>query len=148
MRNMCAVQMPRPLTATSSAIDLLVGELVQALELELAGDHVLGERAQEADLRAREAGGGAQLFGVVGEDLLRRRRAVVEARGQPAVDRARRQHRELLAGDRAHERAVVVVAVGAAVARIAERADRVDQRREHRVRARRCARPARRRHRA
>jgi hypothetical protein len=35
---------------------------------------VLRERAQVDDLRAREAGGDAQLVGIVGQDLLRRRR--------------------------------------------------------------------------
>ena len=65
-----------PLTAVSSAMTSLVGELVQALELEFAAEDVLGQGAQEADLGAREPRRGPQLFGVVGEDLLGGRRAV------------------------------------------------------------------------
>ena len=94
---------------------------------------MLGERAQEADLRAGKAGRGAQLFGVVGEDLLRRGRALVEASGEPPVDSARRAYRQLLSDDRADERAVVVLAVGPARARVRERSGGVDQRREDRV---------------
>ena len=75
IRNICARPQAETLDGDELGDHLLVGQLVQALELELAGEHVLGERAQEADLRAREARGGAQLFGLVGEDLLRRRRA-------------------------------------------------------------------------
>ena len=90
--------------------DLLVGELLEAVELELAGEHVLGQRAQEGRLGAREADGDAQLLGLVGQDLLRRRRVAAEALEQAPVDRARRVHRELLADDRAHERGVDVAA--------------------------------------
>ena len=48
----------------------VVVELVQALELQLARERVLGERSEVADLRARQSRGGAQLFGLVLEDLL------------------------------------------------------------------------------
>jgi hypothetical protein len=84
---------------------------------------VLGERAQVADLRARQARRGAQLFGIVGEDLLRCRRAAVEAVGEAFVDRACRAHRQLLAGDRPHERAIVVIALRTTLARVGQRAD-------------------------
>jgi hypothetical protein len=90
---------------------VLVAQLVQELELELAREHVLGQRAQVPDLRPREASRRAQLLGIVVQDLPRRRCAPAEALRQAPVDRARRQHRQLLACDRAHQRAVVVVAV-------------------------------------
>ena len=106
IRNMCAVHSPMPLTAVSSRDHLVVGQLGEAVELELAVEHVLGERAQVATLAREKPARDAQLVGVLGEDLLRRRRAAVEAREQLAPDRARGEHRELLAGDRAHERAV------------------------------------------
>ena len=94
---------------------------------------MLGEGAQVADLRAREPGGGTQLFGLVVEDLLWGRRAPAEAGGQAHVDRARGKHRELLAGDRAHERAVVIVRVRAPVADVWQRPAPLDQGREDRV---------------
>ena len=50
---MCAVHSPMPLTATSSRDDLLVGQLVERVDLQLAGEHVLGQRAQRDDF-ARE----------------------------------------------------------------------------------------------
>ena len=81
-------------------------------------------------------GRGAQLLGIVGQDLLRRRGAPAEALVQPREDAARGQHRQLLADDRAHERAVVVGRGPAAVGRVAEHArpDPVDDRGHHRVR--------------
>jgi hypothetical protein len=91
---------------------------------------VLGERAQERDLRAREPGGGAQGLGVGREQLLGRRLASVEVLEQPAVDRPRGLDGELLADDRAQERPVVRAA-GPAVA--AGRADLAEQAREDRV---------------
>ena len=113
---------------------LLVGQLVQALQLEFPGEGVLGQRAQVADLRAREARGGAQLFGLIREDLLGRRGAPLEALGQAQEDAAGGLRRELLADDRADQGAVVVG--GAPLAGVAEfGADRVDHSREHRVRA-------------
>ena len=63
-----------PLTAVSSRDQLVVGERRDVVEIELARDDVLGQRAQEADLRARQADRRAQLLGVVGEDLLGRGR--------------------------------------------------------------------------
>ena len=47
IRNMCALHSPMPLTATSSAITSSSESSLQAVELELAGEHVLGQRAQE-----------------------------------------------------------------------------------------------------
>src|SRR5207247_679864 len=61
----------------------LVGQSVQPRQFELAGEGVLGERAQVGDLGPREAGSRAQLFGLLAEDLLRRRRTAAEALGQP-----------------------------------------------------------------
>src|SRR3954471_9463542 len=113
------------------ADDLLVGELGEAVELELAGEHVLGERAQVGDLRPREARGGAQRLRVVREDLLRGRRAAVEAVGQAPPDRPCREHGELLAGDRAHERAVEVLRPPARVALGRQRAAVVVDQRRH-----------------
>src|SRR4051794_29402755 len=58
-----------------------------------------------------------------------------EERDEPGVDRARRDHGQLLADDRAHEGAVVVA--GRGPGRIAPRLGRpllVEQAREHRVR--------------
>jgi hypothetical protein len=49
---------------------------------------VLGQRPQVRGLGAREPGGGAQLVGVLGEDLLRCRLAAVVPREQALVDRA------------------------------------------------------------
>jgi hypothetical protein len=65
--------LPDPLDGRQLGDDLLVRELVQTLELELAAQDVLGQRAQEADLGAREPGRRTELLGVVIEDLLRRR---------------------------------------------------------------------------
>ena len=138
---MCAVHAPSPLTATSSAITCSSERSSSRSSSSSPETHVLGQRAQEAHLRARQSGGGAQLFGIVGEDLRGRRRAPAEALGQPAVDRPRGRHRQLLADDRAHERAIVIVAVRAAIARVAERADGIDQTRRARGRRRAGARP-------
>ena len=90
---------------------------------------MLGQRAQEGRLRAREADGDAQLVGLVGQDLLRRGRPAVEALEQAPVDRARRAHRELLADDRAHERGVGLAARRSRLGYPAL----VEQPREHRV---------------
>ena len=73
-----------PLTATSSAITCSSGSSLEPLELERPVEHVLGERAQKADLGAAEACGGAELLGIVGEHLLGRGRAAAEAVGQAA----------------------------------------------------------------
>ena len=69
---MCAVQVAKPLDRDELCDHLLVVELVQVVELELAGEDVLGERSQVAHLRARQPGRRAQLLGVLREDLLRR----------------------------------------------------------------------------
>jgi hypothetical protein len=53
---------------------LLVGELVEPVDLQGTAGDVLGERAQVPDLGVREPGGDAQRLGVVVEDLLGRRR--------------------------------------------------------------------------
>ena len=96
-----------PLDRVSSRITSSSGSSLSRSSSSSPDEHVLGERAQVGDLRAREAAGGAQLLGVVGEDLLRRRRLAVEALAAArAVDRRGRLHRQLLAGDPAHERAV------------------------------------------
>ena len=84
--------------------DLVVGQVVEALELELAGDHVLGERAQERRLRPREPGREAHLVGVGREDLLGRGRVAAEVLEQPAVDR-RARRRPRAAGRRSSARA-------------------------------------------
>src|SRR5215212_5444330 len=47
------------------ADDLLVGQLGEPVELQLAGDDALGQGAEVGDLRAREPGGRAQLLRVV-----------------------------------------------------------------------------------
>ena len=67
---MWALQMPMPLTAVSSAITSSSGSASSSLELERAVEHVLGQRAQERHLGVGEAGGGAQLLGIVGQHLL------------------------------------------------------------------------------
>ncbi len=82
IRNMSTVQRPRPLTASSCARDLLVGQRGEAIELELPTLHPLGEIAQVGDLRAREAGR-AQRVGLDGEQLGRRRHAAAEEVDQP-----------------------------------------------------------------
>ena len=61
---------------------LLVGQPAELVQLERAVEHVLGQRAQEADLGARQPGRRAQLVGVVGQDLLGRWRAAAEAIGE------------------------------------------------------------------
>ncbi len=105
----------------------------EPVELELACQHVLGERAQEAHLRSRQAGRRAQLFGIVREDLLRGGRAAAEPLGQPQVDRARGLGRQLLADDRAHERPVGILrATGAGIAERVN-SDLVDHRAHDRI---------------
>ena len=84
IRNMSAVHRPRPLTATSSAATSSSGISSSRSSSSSPADDVLGERAQVARLRSRQAGRGAQLVGVVGEDLRRRRRAAAEARRSAA----------------------------------------------------------------
>ena len=71
-----------PFTAASSAIDLLVGQLVEPLELELAATDVLGERAQVADLRAREARAARSSSGSSARISCGRGRAAAEALGR------------------------------------------------------------------
>ncbi len=123
-------------TLQEVADHLVVGQLGEPLELELPGQHMLGQRAQVDDLGAREARRGAQRLGVLVEDLLWRRDAPVEVGEQLGPDRPRREHGELLAGDRAHERAVEVGRAPAAVALLGQRAaEVVDQRRHDRVTA-------------
>src|SRR3954469_3751113 len=123
-----------PLDGGQLADDLLVGQLREAVELELALEDVLGQGAQVGDLRAREARGCPQLLGGVGEDLLGRRRAAVEALREAPPDRAGGEHGELLARDRAHERAVEVLGTAAGVGLERERAAvPVDQRRHDRI---------------
>jgi hypothetical protein len=113
---------------------LAVRQVVEPVELDLAGQDVLRQRSQVGDLGAREPARRAQRLGVVGEDLLRRRRAAAEALEQPAPDRGRRLDRELLARDRAHERRVALLGAAAAVAVGRQRAaEVVDQARHHRV---------------
>ena len=84
---MWAVQTPESLDRDQLGDHLVVGQAAELVELQRAVEHVLGQRAQEADLGAGEAGGGAQLLGIVGQHLLRGRRAAAEALGQPPVDR-------------------------------------------------------------
>ena len=87
---------------------LLVGQLLQARELQLSGQDVLGEAAQRGGLGVREPGGRAQRIGVVGEDLLRRGGAAAEALEQAAVDGLGGPDGELLPGDRAQQRRIDV----------------------------------------
>ena len=86
---------------------LLVRQLRDVVEVELAVLDVLGQVAQVGDLGAREARR-AQELGVGGHDLGGRGRAPLEQAGQPLVDRARGLGGELLADDRAQQRAVGV----------------------------------------
>ena len=121
---------------------LLVVELVQPLELELAGEHVLGERAQvarpsrvraprrRAALRARRRGSPAASAG----DRRSARSAVRRSRGRPAPRAAGR--RSCAPARRSGPRLVGRPSRG-----VAEQfADRGDQLRHDGVGARRCAR--------
>ncbi len=103
---------------------LIVGQRFQALKLERAVDHVLGQRAQVDDLRAAEARRNSQRVRIIRKHLRRRRSAAAEALGQAAVDRPRGLRRELLADDRAHEGSVMVIR--APGARVAEAVDSVE----------------------
>ena len=87
---------------------LLVRLGLERGELQLAGEDVLGQRAQRDGLGVREPGRDPQRVRVVGEDLLRRRRAAAEALEQAPVDRLGGPDGELLAGDRAQQRAIDV----------------------------------------
>jgi hypothetical protein len=92
---------------------------------------VLGQRAQEHHLRARQPDRRAQRLRVLVEQLLGQRRPVVEQGGQPAVDRPRRRDAQLLADYRTDERAVVVVrGRPRRIAAKRGRADLVDQARQ------------------
>ena len=117
------VDAPRaePLTVESSAITSSSESSSRRSSSSSPVDDVLGQRAQVRDLGVREPGGRAQLLGIVGQHLLRRRRAPAEAVGQAPVDRARGLGRQLLADDRAHERAVLVGAPARAPWRGADR---------------------------
>src|SRR5213593_4472210 len=84
---------------------LVIRQLVELLELELTRDHVLGERAQVAHLRARQPRRAHDLRISV-EKLLWCWSAAAELVGQSRVDRARGLRRELLPDDRAQQRAV------------------------------------------
>ena len=113
---MCADHSPMPFTAVSSRISSSSGSVETWSRSSSPDCDVLGERAQEAHLRAREPDRGAQLLGVVVEDLLRRRRPAAEALEHPAPHDARDGRRQLLADDRPDQRGVVVaVAVGVAL---------------------------------
>ena len=95
--------------------NLLVRDLLDVVEPERAGLEPLREVAQEHDLRAREPGRGAELLGIVGEDLRRGGRPAAVAVGQAPVDASRRRDRELLPDDRPQQGAVVIVRRAAAV---------------------------------
>ena len=91
---------------------------------------------QAAHIAAKtNAGGGAQLFGIVVEQLPRRRRAPVKACLQLRVHASRDRDRQLLSDDRADERAVMVGRGTAAIARMTEhaRTDAADDRGHHGV---------------
>ena len=77
--------------------DRVVVELVEAVQLQLAAEHVLGEGAQVGGLGAGQPRGLAQGVGVGVEHLRRRGRRLVEEREQAAVDGAGRLGGELLA---------------------------------------------------
>ena len=119
---MCAVHRPRPLTATSSAITssspARPGARARARrEITCsASERRKPTFARDSPAAARSSSGSSARIssGVGGRSA--------EARGQAPVDRARGEHRQLLADDRAHERAVVVVAVGTSLARVRQRA--------------------------
>ena len=106
-----------PLTATSSAVTCSSESSFSFASSSEPSSDVLRQRAQEAHLRVRQAGRRAHLLGVGRQHLVRRRRVAAEVGEEPLVDRARRLGRELLADDRAHERAVVVVRVAGRAAR-------------------------------
>jgi hypothetical protein len=68
------------LDSDEDLVDLLVGELRQVVDRQLAVDDVLRQVAQVGRLRSRQPDG-AELFGVGRDDLLRRGRlAAVEVR--------------------------------------------------------------------
>ena len=115
---------------------LLVGELVEPIQLELAGDHMGGEVAQVLDLAAREARSAQRLLLGL-QQLLGGRRPAAEDVEHAQVDGARRFGRELLADDRPQQRPVGVLrallAAPCQPRRQVDLADPLDQRRHHRV---------------
>jgi hypothetical protein len=94
---------------------------------------VLGERPQRRDLGARQPGRRAQLVRVVGQQLLRRGRPAAEALGQPPVDGPGGLDGQLLAGDRAQQRAVEVGGPAGRVRPIGQRSAVLDEALEDRV---------------
>ena len=86
---------------------LLVAELVEPVELQLAAEHVGGEVADVLGLAAGEAGAAQVLLARL-EQLLGRGGGAAEEVEDPQVDRPRRFGRELLADDRPQQRAVGV----------------------------------------
>ena len=130
IRNMCALHSPMPLTATSSAMTSSSESCSRRSSSSSPATHVLGQRAQEGRLRAREADGDAQLVGLVGQDLLRawaagRRSARAGARRSraPRAPRAAGRRSRARARRRARRAAVAARATPALV----------EQPREHRV---------------
>ena len=117
-----------------SAIDLLVGELVEPVQLELSGEHVLGQIAHVLDLPPGEPDV-AQALRLDLQQLLGGRRAAVEEVQEPVVDRRRGLHGELLADDAAQQHPVGVdVRAPAAPRRDRELAQVRDQPADHRIR--------------
>ena len=115
--------------------DLLVGELGQPVELELAasprarrasaGSATFGRDSPAARTSSGSAASSSAGVGVCAAEQCR----------QPVVDRARRLRRELLPDDRADERAVGVARPAAAALLLVERPVLVDEPAHHGVRA-------------
>ena len=137
---MSTVHGPEALHSDQLSRHLVVGQIGELVQPQLAVLHVLGKVAEEGDLGARQAARHAQLLGVRVEQLLRRGGAAAEQADQ----RARRSLRAALVescwpDDRAHQRAVRVARAPPARARAPRRGDR-----KRSISAAICGRPARR----
>src|SRR5438309_303676 len=83
---------------------LVVGKRVQLVDLELAGDDMLRQRAEVFDFHPRKADA-FEIGRVEGEQLGGGWHPAAEALGEPARDGPRRETRDLLADDRVDEHA-------------------------------------------
>src|SRR6266480_2039520 len=93
---------PEPAAGRDLRPDLVVRKLVEMVDLELAGNDVLRQRAEVFDFHARQTDA-LEINRVEGEQLGRGRHPAVEALGEPAGDGARREARDLLTDDRVDE---------------------------------------------